>query len=267
MRPARARRALAAVALALLAACVPVRNAPQEPTVQITESQLRDKAKESLAAGLRQYQAGEFDAAVKNLNASLDHGLLSKTEQSTARKYLAFIHCSAGRRTECESEFRKALEIDPGFSLTEAESGHPVWGPAYRAGRAQLIAEVPQPAAKAVRTGAEQALAEGMKQYDAGDFAAAYKLLEAALKAGLPEKADRIRAHKHAAFSLCLMRRVTLCRHEFMKLFVLDPAFDLSDAEAGHPAWAKTFARAKQSAKESRDKASKGAGKKKQAGT
>ena len=36
-------------------------------------------------------------AALKNLSGSLDHGLLTKPEQSTARKYLAFIHCVSNR--------------------------------------------------------------------------------------------------------------------------------------------------------------------------
>jgi tetratricopeptide (TPR) repeat protein len=264
MRAAHPIRSVPAVALALLAACTALKEAPQgAPVPQITESQLRDKAKESLAAGLRQYQAGEFDHAMRSLTASLDHGLLSKTEQSTARKHLAFIHCSAGRRTQCESEFRKALEIDPGFALTEAESGHPIWGPAYRNARAQLIAEVPPTAARPARNPAEQALADGMAKYDAGDFGGAYKLLQAALKDGLTDKADQVKAHKHSAFSLCLLHRIAPCRHEFMKAFEIDPAFDLSDAEVGHPAWAKTFARAKQSAKQARDKAAKGAAGKK----
>lgn len=249
---------LAALALALLAACTAVKEGPQEPPrPQITESQLRERAKESLAAGLLQYQAGEFEQAQRSLATSLDHGLLSKTEQSNARKYLAFIHCSAGRRPQCESEFRKAMEIDPAFSLTEAESGHPVWGPAYRAARTQLSAQVPQPASKPARTEAEQALADGLKKYDAGDFGVAYKLLQTALTGGLTEKSDRIKAHKHSAFSLCLLHRITPCRNEFMKLFDIDPAFELSDAEAGHPAWSRTFLRAKQA----RDKAAKkGAG-------
>src|SRR5438045_1615610 len=103
MTALRYLRRAPAVALVLIAACMPLRENPQEPPVpQITESQLRDKAKESLAAGLRQYQAGAFDQAQSSLATSLDHGLLSKNEQSTARKYLAFIHCVAGRRAACE---------------------------------------------------------------------------------------------------------------------------------------------------------------------
>jgi hypothetical protein len=33
---------------------------------------------------------------------------------------------------DCEQSFRAARVADPGFVLTRAESGHPLWGPVYR---------------------------------------------------------------------------------------------------------------------------------------
>ena len=76
-------------------------------------------------------------------------------------------------------------------------------------------------------------------------------------------KADQLRAHKHSAFSLCLLRRYRACRDEFMKLFEIDPDFDLAPAEAGHPSWTRTYAAAKQRANAARDKAATDGGKKK----
>jgi len=264
MTALRSRRSLAPLAavpmLVCIAACVPV-SEPQRPAApQITESQLREKAKENLANGLRQYQDGQYEEAQKSLGAALDHGLLSKTEQSTARKHLAFMYCVTDRKPQCEDEFRKAMEIDPGFDLTPAEVGHPIWGPVYRNVRAQLTAPPPAPEPKphAPRTPAEQRLAEGMAKYDAGDFTGALKLLQEALKEGLTDKPDRIKAHKNSAFSLCLLHRITACRNEFLKIFEIDPAFDLAPAEAGHPSWARTFVRAKQLAKEREEKEKKG---------
>ena len=32
----------------------------------------------------------------------------------------------------CREEFRKALDIDPSFELSEDEAGHPVWGSVFR---------------------------------------------------------------------------------------------------------------------------------------
>jgi tetratricopeptide (TPR) repeat protein len=262
-RKARLARWLPAVAAAVfLAACSALGPGPAVP--QITEGQLRDKAKDNLALGLREYQAGNYEDATKNLSASLDHGLLSHAEQSRARKNLAFIYCISGREPQCRDEFRKAMEIDPGFDLTAAEAGHPIWGPVYRNVREQLAARVaaePKPAAP--RTPGQQLLADGMAKYDAGEFDAALKLLRGALKEGLEAKADQVNAHKQAAFSLCLLRRITPCRNEFAQIFAIDPDFSLAPAEAGHPSWAKPYAAAKQRAAHAGEKAAKGAGSKK----
>jgi len=270
-RKTRLVRWLSAVAAAVfLAACGSLRpgpspEAPPKPAVpQITEAQLRDKAKDSLALGLRQYQAGDYDDATKNLSASLDHGLLSKPDQSRARKNLAFIYCITGHEPQCRDEFRKAMEIDPGFDLTPAEAGHPVWGPIYRNVRAQLLVPVAaQPKPAPPRTPGQQLLADGVAKYDAGQFDPALKLLRGALKEGLADKADQVKARKHAAFSLCLLRRLAPCRDEFVKIFSIDPDFSLAPAEVGHPSWAKSYAAAKQRAAQAREKAAKGAGSKK----
>jgi tetratricopeptide (TPR) repeat protein len=228
--------------------------APQKPAApQITEEMLRERAKEQFATGLRLYETGEYDSASKSFTAALDHGLLTKQDQSRVRKYLAFIHCVAGRDALCRDEFRKAFEIYPDFALTAAEDGHPIWGPVYRNVRTQLVAEreaasgrkgMFTPSAKS-----EQTLQDGLIKYDAGDYAAAARLLEQALKEGLTDKAMQVRAHKHIAFSLCLLDRFPPCRAEFVKIYDIDPNFDLTPAEAGHPSWTKTFAGAKAQAK------------------
>jgi hypothetical protein len=242
------------------------KQAPAAP--QITEGMLRDRAREQLGLGIKQYEAGDFENAPKNLSAALDHGLLTKPEQSIARKHLAFIHCVSNREAQCRDEFRKAFEIYPDFALTAAEDGHPIWGPVYRNVRTQLIAE--REAASQKPTSfmplgkAEQMLADAMVKYDAGDYAAAHRVLEDAQKAGLKDKADLVRAMKHSAFSLCLLNKFRECRAEFVKIYDVDPNFDLTPAEAGHPSWTKTFAAAKtqakkaqadRAAKEARDKA------------
>src|SRR5689334_12737997 len=137
---------------------------------QITEDMLRDRAKEQLAAGVKFYEAGEFDSAQKNLNASLEHGLLPKSDQARARKLLAFIHCVGGREVLCRDEFRKAFEIYPDFSLAPAEDGHPIWGPVYRNVRTQLVAEREAASARksvfTPRGKGEATLQEGMIKYD-----------------------------------------------------------------------------------------------------
>ena len=233
-------------------------NKPAAP--QITESMLRERAQQQLADGVKQYDAGDYDNAVKNLTSSLEHGLLSKAEQARARKYLAFSHCVSGREILCRDEFRKAFEIYPDFSLTAAEDGHPIWGPVYRGVRTQLVAE--REAAAARKTSAfttlgkaEQMLADGMVKYDAGEYPAAQALYQSALKEGLKSKEDQVRAMKYIAFTLCLTEKFGPCRAEFVKIYDVDPKFDLTPAEAGHPSWTRTFASAKaQALKAQRDK-------------
>jgi tetratricopeptide (TPR) repeat protein len=235
-------------------------DAPKAASPQITEDSLRERAKEQLAQGQRQYDAGEYDPAVRSLSSALDHGLLTKPDQARARKLLAFIHCVGGREVLCRDEFRKAFEIYPDFSLAPNEDGHPIWGPVYRNVRTQLIAE--REAANARKTvftptaRSEQILQEGMIKYDAGDYVAAVRLLEQAIKEGLTARETQVRAHKHVAFSLCLQERYRDCRAAFVKIYDIDPEFDLTPAEAGHPSWTRTFAGAKAQAKKAaQDKA------------
>jgi len=233
---------------------------PQKPAApQITESSLRERAQQQLADGVKQYDAGDYDNAVKNLTSSLEHGLLSKAEQARARKYLAFSHCVSGREILCRDEFRKAFEIYPEFALTAAEDGHPIWGPVYRNVRTQLVAE--REAAASRKTSftslgkAEQMLADGMVKYDAGDYPAAHTLYLSALKEGLKSTEDQVRAMKYTAFTLCLTEKFAQCRAEFVKIYDVDPRFDLTPAEAGHPSWTRTFASAKaQAQKAQKDK-------------
>ena len=255
-----ARLVLALVAAALLASCAEMPTKPAPAAPQITEDMLRGRATEQLAQGIRQYEAGEFDNAVKTLAASLEHGLLSKVDASRARKYLAFSHCVSGRDAPCRAEFRKAFEINPEFALTPAEDGHPTWGPVYRSVRTQLIAEREAAVKKPLIAldKAEQALQDGLVKYDAGDYPESQRLLESAVKLGLKDKADQVKALKHIAFTQCLADKWTLCRGTFVKIYDVDPGFDLAPAEAGHPSWTKTFAQAKaQARKAQQDKAAK----------
>jgi tetratricopeptide (TPR) repeat protein len=220
---------------------------PKAAAPQITESMLRDRAQEQLALGVKQYEAGDYETALKNLTSSLEHGLLSKADQSRARKYLAFTHCVSNREVQCRDEFRRAFEIYPDFSLTAAEDGHPIWGPIYRNVRTQLITEreaaVRKPLIPLAK--AEQMLSEGMVKYDAGDYPASRLLIESALREGLKAKEDQVRAMKHLAFTLCLENKIRECRTAFVKIYEVDAKFDLTPAEAGHPSWTKTFAAAK----------------------
>jgi Tfp pilus assembly protein PilF len=113
----------------LLGACAsePVRNVQTKMQSLFQSS----KGEPALAAGLKQYEEGEYAGSAKNLRAAIDQGLSNK-DLVDAYKHLAFINCASSRERQCRDEFRQALTIVPALELAPAEAGHPVWGPIFR---------------------------------------------------------------------------------------------------------------------------------------
>jgi hypothetical protein len=91
---------------------------------------------------------------------------------------------------------------------------------------------------------AQRELDEAVAVYDKGDFNLAIERLGSpTIAAG--DAAVRVAAHKYSAFSYCVTRRATQCRAQFEAALKLDPAFELSAAERGHPLWGPVFERVK----------------------
>jgi Tfp pilus assembly protein PilF len=123
--------AITVAMLLVLAAC---ESAPVKDATRKVESLFQGKGGEQdLSAGIREYEEGNYREAETLLQAALDAGLKSRADQVKAHKYLAFTYCVTNREKQCRDEFRRALDVDPGFDLTAAESGHPIWGPVFRA--------------------------------------------------------------------------------------------------------------------------------------
>ena len=126
----------------LCAACASTSEAPQgkitesrQSSKTVTSAQAPaslDKAQQELASGIASYENGDYKLAARQLQSALALGLESGVDQARAHKYLAFMHCVGGRERLCREEFRKAIDADPSFDLTLAESGHPTWGPVFR---------------------------------------------------------------------------------------------------------------------------------------
>ncbi len=104
----------------------PVAPAPVVPSPDV------EKANQELLGGIASYENGSYKIAARQLSSALKLGLESPAKQAQAHKYLAFMHCVEGRKALCRSEFQRAIEADPGFVLTQAEVGHPTWGPVFR---------------------------------------------------------------------------------------------------------------------------------------
>lgn len=199
-----------------------------------------------LAVGLRLYDEGKYEEAAKTLQGAIERGLPDK-DRARAHKHLAFIHCAGGRERQCRDEFRRALDADPGLQLTAAEAGHPAWGPVFRSlkGEAPAVAKKGEPpaVAKTLPSGpakGEPALAAGLRLYEEGKYDLSARSLDEALRLGL-NSAGRVKAHKHLAFINCVSGRPAACREEFRRALAIEPALELSAAEAGHPIWGPIF--------------------------
>jgi len=204
-------RVAAAMLMALLAGCA-----------QLQQFLPFSKGRSALSEGIRLYDDGQHAAAAKSLESALDQGLNDR-ERGIAYKHLAFIHCSNGRTAACRDEFSKALTVDATLELAPAEAGHPVWGPIFKSVKGEAAP-----------------FSTGLKQFDDGDYDASAKSLQTALDRGLAPK-DQVSAYKHLAFIHCANNRIGACRDEFRKALTMDPALELSPAEAGHPVWGPIF--------------------------
>src|SRR5574341_1484123 len=80
-------RLLAVAALALLGA-----GCESAPVREI-KSMFQDKGEPELAAGVKDYEEGNYKNAEVHLQAALDSGLKARADQVKAHKYLAFTYC------------------------------------------------------------------------------------------------------------------------------------------------------------------------------
>ena len=106
------------------------------------------------------------------------------------------------------------------------------------------MAKKPEPAEKPLPTTtriAEQELGRGIKKYEEGEYKIAAMNFQNALGSGLASSGDQVTAHKYLAFIYCGSREKLACRGEFKEILKLNPRFELTPAEAGHPIWGPVF--------------------------
>ena len=102
-------KATSVLAAALLA--VVLAGCQSAPVQNVRKFFTEDLAKQDLSAGIRKYEEGDHHEAARLLRSSLEYGTLSRADSLEARKHLAFIYCTSGRRAQCQGEFRKALRL------------------------------------------------------------------------------------------------------------------------------------------------------------
>jgi len=124
---------LAAVVLGGCALLEPPRAPPPAPPASVSIARLYDQtAERAFINGMRFYEDGQYERAETMFRRALTEGMRDRNDVAAANKHLAFIACAYNRTAECESAFRAAFAADPGFKLSDAEVGHPLWGPVYR---------------------------------------------------------------------------------------------------------------------------------------
>ena len=121
------RRLFSCLPAAALSACM---LAPPAPLGLMDVAER--PAEKALLAGMRAYDDAQYPLAEEQLTEALKTGLVSQKDRAAAHKHLAFIYCTSNRTPACEAEFRLARQADPGFGLSKAESGHPLWGPVWK---------------------------------------------------------------------------------------------------------------------------------------
>jgi tetratricopeptide (TPR) repeat protein len=88
-------------------------------------------AQTALNEGIKLYDEGNFNGAIKRLSKAPEIWSADKVVQISALKYMAFSYCVTSRPTLCKRQFQKALKLDPAFDLAPGEKGHPRWSPVF----------------------------------------------------------------------------------------------------------------------------------------
>jgi hypothetical protein len=98
----------------------------------------------------------------------------------------------------------------------------------------------------------EQALAEALGIYAEGRYDDAVVWLTPLVAAPELPLSSQVKIQKFMAFSHCAMNRLRQCRQHFDNALELDPTFQLTEAEKGHPLWGREFINARNAARNKR---------------
>jgi hypothetical protein len=88
-------------------------------------------------------------------------------------------------------------------------------------------------------------LSKGVENYEDGNYIASVEALNTVLQTKLADRDDKVSAYKYIAFIDCVSGREKMCYEAFRKALLLNPNFELTPAEAGHPVWGPVFRSAK----------------------
>lgn len=122
----------------------------------------------------------------------------------------------------------------------------PVTQPALRPTGPIVVMPVPEPASTTVLDSpAEKEFSEGQNMYESGDYKGAQRRLSSAANTLNDSSPNKQASMKLLAFTFCLTNQKLQCRKQFNTLLALNPKFELTKSEAGHPLWGPVFVQAK----------------------
>jgi len=98
----------------------------------------------------------------------------------------------------------------------------------------------------------EQALAAALEIYADGRYDDAISALTTLVGAPELPLSSLVKVQKFLAFSHCASGRARQCRQHFDTALDLDPTFQLTEAERGHPVWGREFNNARNAARNKR---------------
>jgi hypothetical protein len=99
----------------------------------------------------------------------------------------------------------------------------------------------PTPTPEPAKITAEQLLQEGTLLYEKGDFRGAIRKLITARDTADEGSLVKKQSLRQLAFSYCVSNQRVLCKQQFTALLAIEPSFQLTRGEAGHPLWGPAF--------------------------
>jgi len=88
---------------------------------------------------------------------------------------------------------------------------------------------------------AKRYLAKGVGEYEAGNYTNAKIAFLGVLENKYATRYELLLANKYMAFIHCVSGDQKLCSEDFKNVLAINPDFELSAAEAGHPLWGPVF--------------------------
>jgi Tfp pilus assembly protein PilF len=122
--------AIAGAALLAVSGCASESGGGMSSSTSTAEQQLEDAA--------THYRQGDYAATIKRLQSAPDIWNDTVDVRVRAHKLLAFSYCVTNQRNLCRQQFTRILELSPGFELSPAEAGHPIWGGEFREAKRAL---------------------------------------------------------------------------------------------------------------------------------